>query len=113
MFRTTLISQTRASARGYIEVRSTAWTLLPLALLIGMIPLAYERSVTVFGGLALELLDFWSKVFFYNASSGRHAEPKPERYRAKREAGARKLREVAYIATLGLRNSGGSHRATA
>lgn len=113
MFRSELVSQTKVSARGYIEVRSTVWNVLPLALLLGMIPLAYERSVTVFGGLVLELLDFWSKVFFYDAQTGRHATPKPERYKSAREAGAQKLREVTYIATLGLRHSGGAHRAAA
>lgn len=113
MFKTELATQTKVSARGYIEVRSTVWNLLPLALLIGLAPHMYERSVVVFGGLVLELLDFWSKVFFYDAQTGRHAAPKPERYKAQREAGARKLREVSYVLSLGLRHSGGAHRAAA
>lgn len=113
MFRVELVAQAKVSQRGYIEVRSLAWNVLPLALLIGLVPAMYERSVVVFGGLVLELLDFWLKVFFYDPQTGRHAAPEPERYKARREAGARKLREVTYIATLGLRSSGGAHRAAA
>lgn len=110
MFKVDLVAQTKVSARGYIEVRSTAWNLLPLALLIGLAPLAYNRAVQVTAGLLFEFIEFCYKVLFYDPQTGRHAAPKPERYKAQREAGARKLREVTYIATLGLSSSGGSHR---
>ena len=114
MFRTELATQTKVSARGYIEVRSKIWNAVPLALMIGMVfPLAYDRAMQIMGGLLFEFIDYWHKVFFYDAGSGRHAKPRPKRYRARREAGVRKLREVGYVLSLGIRSTRGSHRLAA
>lgn len=103
MFKTRLVTQERISLRGYIEIRATLLTLVPLALLYGA-GLAKARHLRIVaGGLAFEMLDWLDKVLFYSY------QPKHGCYRGMHGQRIRIMREAAYL--VGIRpGTGGGHR---
>jgi hypothetical protein len=107
MLKTRLTTQGQISLRGYIEIRATLLTMIPLALLYGAVLMKAKRFPIVAGGLAFELLDFLDKVFFYSYKPAHYTAPE----RSQRHTGVRVTRELAYLLTLGSVCGHGGHRA--
>lgn len=77
MFKAKLVTQTKVSPRGYIEVRRTFVTLLPLALIIGSFGVWRKRATVVLGGLVLEFISYTGKVcdYQYEPAHGSNFHP--------------------------------------
>lgn len=104
MLKTELISQSKVSARGYIEIRSTVRNVLALALVFSLIGVQYKRLRIFQGVLALEFAEYLGKVLDYRY------QPTHGRNRGARGGRNPIVREVLYFA--GIRHTGG-HRLAA
>lgn len=101
MLKAELISQTKVSARGYIEVRSVVWNVLALALAFGIVGVQYKRLRIFQGVLMMEFMEYLGKVFDYRYT------PVHGHNRGRRAGRNPIVREVAHF--VGIRHTG-AHR---